>query len=342
MEYLQASKESLLCNQDSNANFLSLMNAIPEGLVVINSDGIISSANTKAISYLGYPLVGMRWLAVIDRSFAPRADDGHEVSLRDGKRLKISLKALEGNEGELIVLTDLTETRNLQDQISHLKYLSAMGEMVAALVHQVRTPLSAALLYASNLQNKNIHESDRCIFNQKLLNRLHDLEKQVNNLLLFAREDRLSLKKISLHNVLIDSIKTIEPICSNAKAKVIYKCSDESCKYNIKGNHDLLVSVLTNIFINSVEAGCSNIKIRIKYNADFYYVLIDDDGCGVNSDFYEKIKEPFFTNKSCGTGLGLSVANKIVKNHNGVIKVQRSDLFLTGMNITLVFPEFIQ
>ena len=90
---------------------------------------------------MGEPLENERWLDVIHRAFSPKDDDGHEVSLKDGRRVKLAISA--SDLGQLILITDLTETRLLQSRLSDLQRLSSLGKMVASLAHQVRTPLSA-------------------------------------------------------------------------------------------------------------------------------------------------------------------------------------------------------
>ena len=78
---------------------------LPTG-VVLDGRGMIAKANQIAISMLGEPLEGEKWLTVIQRSFSPRQDDGHEVSLRDGRKVKLSITPLVEEKGQLIVITD--------------------------------------------------------------------------------------------------------------------------------------------------------------------------------------------------------------------------------------------
>src|SRR3990167_8136157 len=121
--------------------------------------------------------------------FAPREDDGHEISLKDGRRLAMATRSLNGEPGQLILLTDLTETRRLQEQLSRHERLSALGRMVASLAHQIRTPLSAALLYASHLTEQVLPVDQQQRFASRLKERLHELEHQVRDMLVFARGD---------------------------------------------------------------------------------------------------------------------------------------------------------
>ncbi|MGS0728616.1 PAS domain-containing protein, partial [Shewanella sp. 0m-11] len=91
-----------------------ILQAMPSGVVIINGDGMVTDANPVAIELLGSPLEGLRWLQIINRAFSPQDDDGHEVSLRNGRRVKLAITPLTPEPGQLIVLTDLTETRLLQ------------------------------------------------------------------------------------------------------------------------------------------------------------------------------------------------------------------------------------
>src|SRR5690606_27203798 len=165
----------------------SLLDLLPGGVIVIDGQGVVREANPVALELLGEPLEGLLWREVISRSFAPRKDDGHEISLKDGRRVSIATRSLNGEPGQLILLNDLTETRRLQDQLARHERLSSLGRMVASLAHQIRTPLSAALLYASHLAEQVLPTEQQQRFAGRLKERLHELEHQVRDMLVFAR-----------------------------------------------------------------------------------------------------------------------------------------------------------
>ena len=150
----QTQQQELASLKQQASRLNHLLQVMPAGVVVIDGQGIVRQANEQAKVFLGEPLEGELWRTIIARSFKPRADDGHEVSLYDGRRVKLSITPLVNEPGQLIVLTDLTETRQLQARLSHLQRLSSLGKMVASLAHQIRTPLSAGMLYAANLTRK--------------------------------------------------------------------------------------------------------------------------------------------------------------------------------------------
>ena len=91
----------------------------------------MAEANPAAEDFLGTPLIGQPWFEIISRSFAPRGDDGHEVSLKDGRRVSLMTRAMDSEPGQLVLLTDQTETRLLQGRVSHYQRLSEMGRMMS-------------------------------------------------------------------------------------------------------------------------------------------------------------------------------------------------------------------
>nr|BFE90467.1 hypothetical protein GCM10020185_10030 [Pseudomonas brassicacearum subsp. brassicacearum] len=185
---VSAQRMQELAEKERLANRLqNLLDLLPGGVIVIDAHGRVREANPAACELLGLPLEGELWRHVIARCFAPREDDGHEVSLKDGRRLSISTRSLDAEPGQLVLLNDLTETRHLQDQLARHERLSSLGRMVASLAHQIRTPLSAALLYASHLTEQQLPMETQQRFAGRLKERLHELEHQVRDMLVFAR-----------------------------------------------------------------------------------------------------------------------------------------------------------
>ena len=134
----------------------SLLQMLPAGVLQLDENGVVVQSNRAADDLLLGPagvrrLAGQRWRQLIQRCFKPRHDDGHEISLVDGRRVSLRTAAMTNERGQLVLLTDMTETRALQAQLSQHERLSAMGKMVASLAHQIRTPLAAATLYAGHL-----------------------------------------------------------------------------------------------------------------------------------------------------------------------------------------------
>ena len=144
---VSAQRMAELAEKERLANRLQhLLDLLPGGVIVIDDRGRVREANPAACELLGLPLEGELWRHVITRCFAPREDDGHEISLIDGRRLSISTRSLDAEPGQLVLLNDLTETRRLQDQLARHERLSSLGRMVASLAHQICTALWAGLM----------------------------------------------------------------------------------------------------------------------------------------------------------------------------------------------------
>ena len=240
----------------------TLLNALPAGVVVLDSQGVVTQANPAAIALLGEPLGGARWVDVIRRCFAPRRDDGHEVSLKDGRRVSIEIRTMENQPGQLILLTDLTETRHLQAQLAHAQRLSAMGRMVASLAHQIRTPLSAAILYGGHLGQEDLDEEMRQRCASRLMSRLTHLEQQVRDMLIFARGETRLAEELSagkLVSALASAVEGIRPV-PGAEVTLQPEVSDE-CR--LMCNRDALVGACTNLVNNSLEAGASRVAVQV-------------------------------------------------------------------------------
>ena len=298
----------------------SLLDLLPGGVIVIDGQGVVREANPVARSLLGLPLVGMLWRQVIARNFAPREDDGHEISLKDGRRLSIATRSLHAEPGQLVLLTDLTETRRLQDQLSRHERLSALGRMVASLAHQIRTPLSAALLYASHLTEQVLPVEQQQRFAGRLKERLHELEHQVRDMLIFARGE-LPLPDRLAPKALFDALRAAaEPHVLDMQVR--WQCDSRAGE--LLCNRDTLVGSVLNLIENAIQAGGreARLKIHLYSRGESLRLCISDNGPSIDSVTLARLGEPFFTTKTTGTGLGLAVVKAVARAHQGDVQLR--------------------
>ncbi|MDF7794042.1 sensor histidine kinase [Pseudomonas syringae] len=305
-----------LAEKERLANRLqNLLDLLPGGVIVIDGMGVVREANPAAIDLLGQPLLGMLWRHVISRCFAPRDDDGHEVSLKDGRRLSIATRSLDAEPGQLVLLNDLTETRHLQEQLARHERLSSLGRMVASLAHQIRTPLSAAMIYASHLTEQELPVETQQRFAARLKDRLHELEHQVRDMLVFARgelplTDRLTPGALfqALQNAATTHVQGVS---------VRWQC--DSIDGELLCNRDTLVGALLNLIENAVQAsaGRTLLKVHAYSRGNELRICFSDNGSGIDKAALARIGEPFFTTKTTGTGLGLAVVTAVSRAHQG-------------------------
>lgn len=293
----------------------SLVDLLPGGVIVIDGAGVVREANPVAIELLGEPLEESLWRDVIARSFAPRKDDGHEISLKDGRRVSIATRSLNGEPGQLVLLTDLTDTRRLQEKLARHERLSSLGRMVASLAHQIRTPLSAALLYASHLGRGGLSKDQHQRFAGRLKDRLHELEHQVRDMLIFARgelplDDRLAPSDLfaALRDAAEMKLRDVSVRWQCDVAGGLLLC-----------NRDTLVGALLNLIENALQAAQDIVRLKVHLYArdQRLIVAVSDNGTGMDPATLARVTDPFFTTKTTGTGLGLAVVQSIARAHSG-------------------------
>jgi two-component system, sensor histidine kinase FlrB len=298
----------------------SLLNFLPGGVVVLDSSGYVSESNPVAIELLGEPLEGELWRDVIQRSFAPRQDDGHEVSLRDGRRISIQTRNL-GVDGQIILLTDQTETRRLQSELSRHERLSALGKMISALAHQIRTPLSAAMLYAGHLCDSKLDAEKQQQFSQKVLSRLHNIERQIQDMLFYVKGELPLNDVISVNELEQSLIEAMEAPLITSQSNCEW--NNQAGEYYVKCNRDALIGALLNLVNNAIQAVDRHAQLKINFilkksEKNLQLVIqILDQGPGMPAELLAKVGDLFVTTKAQGTGLGLSVVQAVVRAHAG-------------------------
>ncbi|MBF0265371.1 MAG: PAS domain-containing protein [Gammaproteobacteria bacterium] len=302
----------------------TLLNALPAGVVVVDGHGIVNECNPAAIALLGEPLLGESWREVISQSFRS-VHSGQDVITVNNRIVNISTCPLgEGFPGQIILLQDVTNDRQMQLQLEQHKRLATMGQMAAQLAHQIRTPIASALLYASHLKKSNLSEVHRIKFADKILNRIQNLEKLIKDMLLFSKngmEQVDQIKVIELFEMVKQELPVNEAITSNIHEKL------QGDKY-ILGNSHLLLSSICNLIDNALQVTNINhpevnfeVISKIRGMVDF---IIRDNGSGIDNAIKNKIFDPFFTTKDSGTGLGLAVVKAIAQAHEGNVWIDKT------------------
>jgi two-component system sensor histidine kinase FlrB len=364
-ELLASNKEKMRASADKEnlaTRLEHLLDLLPGGVVVIDSLGNVEQCNPAAIEFLGEGLLGRCWLAVIEQCFSPQIDDGHEISLKDGRRLSIVTRSMDdgtpaGKKGQIILLTDQTHTRELQDQLSRRDRLSTMGKMVAYLAHQIRTPLSSAMLYGGHLKNPDLEEPRRGEFATRLLRQLRNVERQISDLLIFARGEETTSQEITVTDLFGRLQREIEVSETFSKVKINYHNLAVSAKLNC--NPQTLISAILNLVNNSREAcqdsveGSNNesgqdvgqenkhffkpveVTIGAQVQRQKLIISITDNGPGIEPSSIGRVLEPFYSTRAKGTGLGLAVVQAVAKSLGGNLTLHSLE---KGLRVKLILP----
>jgi len=227
-------------------------------------------------------------------------------------------------KGYLFIEVDITEQKKLEEQLLKSEKLAALGKMAAVLAHEIKTPLTSIKMNTDIIAEElqlNPEERENIAIIQTEINRLNSLVKDV---LQFSRQMELDFSEFNL----FDLVETIKNQLYNKLKDKNISLINNSDKVNLTADRDKLTQVFLNLIENSIEAclpdrqaigsdGEIKLTSQVDENKNQIRILVTDTGSGISSDV--KVFEPFFTTKSSGTGLGLSVAQKIIEQHNGKI-----------------------
>lgn len=318
----QDKQEEVKKNELLLAQFQQLFQSMPVGVLMLNSNGIVVMANDSAIKLFDVELAGHSWGEIVPQSFAPKKDDGHEVSMVSGRRVRVETSSLGTTPGQLIILVDLTETHKLQQQLSHHERLSTMGKMVAALAHQIRTPLTSATLYAGHLQNQELPAAMKQKFADKLMGRLENIERQIRDMLIFSRSDIRLDYKVSCHDFSNELVTLVRDVCEQRQVTFEYINNVESDAI-IHCNKDTLIGALLNLLNNGIDAQDSEprMMLEVGLSNDVMAITFVDYGSGMTDEELTKVHEGFVTTKQHGTGLGLMVVKAVARAHHGLLEL---------------------
>lgn len=308
-----------------------LLETIPGAILVINGDGIVLESNSRATALLNQPLLGCCWASIVKREVRTGGSEDGNLHLRDGRWLSLSRRPLLEEPGEVLLLSDITESRQMSVLRQRQERLSSIGEMTATFAHQVRTPLASAMLYTAQL-DRNSEKQQRAV--QKITARLNDLGRMVNDMLGFAAGAVPSQESLNVFDLLSEVQGSIEPQLDDVTGlKIIV----DDRVLQVAANRDALKGALLNLVTNAVQA-CrhnDNLILSAAGGDGFVDIAVSDDGPGIPADIVPQVFEPFFTTRPQGTGLGLAVVKAVAAAHGGDVRVESSE---NGSCFTMRLP----
>ena len=315
-----------------------LLNALPAGVVVLDSVATVSEANPVASQMLGAAIIGSDW-PTLARAKLVATDSPDEWQLA-AQRVSIAESPLDSAGGRLLLIHDITVAHELKANLERNQRLAAMGEMAASLAHQLRTPLATALLYSSNLTQPELSDAARTRFAGKATEQLKRLERLIQDVLLFARGESIGRDVIAAASLIADCAQMIEPLCreKGIRFNVSYEVGDSI----ITGSRKALGGALLNLLENAVQAcevrteRSAEVRLGAVIAARQLRVSVRDTGGGIEPETQARIFEPFFTTRGQGTGLGLAIALGVVRAHGGTIEV--SSIPGEGSEFVMLLP----
>ena len=296
-----------------------LLNALPAGVVVLDSMAKVSEANPAARAMLGEAMIGGDWPALAGAQLASTdAPDEWQVGVR---RVSIAESPLDSAGGRILLIHDVTAAHSLKADLERNQRLAAMGEMAASLAHQLRTPLATALLYSANLAQPELSDAARARFAGKATEQLKRLERLIQDVLLFARGESIGRDAVVAAALISEAAQTLEPLC--LEKGVSFRVEVDAGETIIMGSRKALGGALVNLLENALQACDAGGEVMLSASVVGRRLRIGvrDTGPGIAPEAQARIFEPFFTTRGQGTGLGLAIALGVARAHGGTIEV---------------------
>jgi two-component system, sporulation sensor kinase A len=215
----------------------------------------------------------------------------------------------------LIIIKDITEHRKTEEQLQDLEKLSLIGQMAAGIAHEIRNPLTSIKGFTQLM--KEDPEKD---YAEIILNELSRIESIVGDLLVLAKPQASDLTNTDLVLLVNGVVKLLNP--QAILSDIIIEIKSDNPHLYIDCEKDKIKQVLINLIQNSIEAmeNGGAILMTISKEADSAAIKVIDHGIGIPEDRLSKLGEPFYSTKEKGTGLGLMICQKIIKNHGGALE----------------------
>ncbi|MBM7586602.1 two-component system, sporulation sensor kinase E [Bacillus pakistanensis] len=221
----------------------------------------------------------------------------------------------------LTVLRDVTDQMEMQEQLRKSDTLTVVGELAAGIAHEIRNPMTALKGFIQLLEN-SIGEQHAMYFHV-IKSELQRIESIITEFLILAKPQAVQYQETNLIKTMKDTVELL-----NAQAMMHNVQFNEYYQSNLStlyAEPNQLKQVFINIIKNAIEVmpkgGYISISIE-ETEEQQIHICIKDEGSGIPKDKVKKLGEPFYTTKERGTGLGLMVSFKIIKEHRGTVEVE--------------------
>jgi two-component system, sporulation sensor kinase E len=335
--------------------------SMTDGVIVVDKEHkiqLVNKASKRLIPFVTEDLINARlWKVVMDREISTffresltrqekvvdRAftlGNGHARTIACSLMPLVREKRIQGN---LIHIEDITEKRTREARLRRAESLAALTTLAAGVAHEIKNPLGSIGIHIQLIQ-KQMNDRDT-IETKDIRTYLNVINEEVNR----------------LNKVILDFLFAVRPINTELEIRDLNQVVSEMLqflKYELEEAHVTLDAklgqiprieldekyvkqALLNIIQNALSAmsGGGTLTVETRQDEDRVCVSISDTGAGISQDIMDKIFEPYFTTKDFGSGLGLTLVYKIVKEHNGDIYVDSKEGKGTTFSISFPIPQ---
>lgn len=335
-----------------------LVENMPIGLAAVDAKGLIVSFNQAAESVLRHrapevlgreasEVLPGKLLALTRRLEGERGIIEEEIDCPvEGGRtvpMDVSVSQLQVEDGAyggyLVLFRDLSEVRELKEEVERSRRLASLGRLAAGIAHEIRNPLSSIKGFATYFKERYRDNPDDQNTAGIMIQEVDRLNRVIGQLLEFARPMTVERRPYPIQQIIQHGLKMIEREAGEKGISIRTDLDPDIREVSV--DPDRINQVLLNLFLNAMEAmeGGGTLSVSLFRDAEGQGVKIavSDTGRGIGREELNHVFDPYFTTKQSGTGLGLAIVHRIIESHRGEARVESEPG--KGTTVILFLPE---
>lgn len=336
-----------------------LLDQLGEGVLAVDLQGTIVYANDEASRLLGLPPDAQGRAAGVALGALPevlellRAKGSAErARAHDGRQLVLRAHDLVGRRGRCIgralIVADESRLRVLEDNARRAEQLAQLGEMAAGIAHEVRNPLTSLRGCAQELADicSKLGQGDAAALARIMVGESDRLARIVGDFLAMSRLRAPVQRAVAIGPVL-DELRQLSRHRGDLPSGLVFVAEIEPGCPDAFADPDQLRQVLGNLVNNAFDAVLNVARPTVSVRArdagsgnplgvPAVEIVVVDNGCGIPPELHERVFAPFFSTKSQGTGLGLSLVSRIIREHEGALQLASG--VDAGATVTIHLP----
>ncbi|MBN1464132.1 PAS domain S-box protein [candidate division KSB1 bacterium] len=331
----------------------SMLENMSDGIVAINGNGDITLVNRAAEELFGMPasaLLGKPCNSVLP-PLCPYFQDGltsaqdrtypeEKLATPAGLLtvfLSVNVIRNDKDAADIVfaLIRNMTEIKRLEENLRRKDQITAMGQLASGVAHEIRNPLNAIGMIAQRLKSEfPMPDQDYAQLTTTIVNETRRINGIIQQFLQFARPAELVTSRLTIAQPVAEMVTLLQPQAEKKGVRIVNDCQAD---IQIYADADKLKQVLLNLGQNAIDA-CSQgdvITIACEAKDNALVLRVQDTGAGIPLQERDKIFNLYFTSKENGTGIGLSLVQQIISQHNGTIEVQSEENVGSTFTITL-------
>jgi len=353
--------QGLLARLIQEKGFLErVFEALKEGVVILDPDGVVTFLNAAAAGFfgldperaVGHPLSaqvrGLDWEGLARPGKTVSRD--LEVFYPENRYLNFYLAPISEDAGDaseplgfVMLVRDLTRSRREAEETLESERLNALTLLAAGVAHEIGNPLNSLDIHLQLLDRKlkKLPPGDRAPLRENLdtaRNEIRRLDTILRQFLQAIRPTTPQRSRQDLHELIHNTLRLLEPELEARNVQVTLDLAEKLPVIEVDG--DQFKQVFYNLLHNAyqaLEGEDGSIVVRSRFNDYEVDITIEDDGSGISPELMGALFEPYRSTKQSGTGLGLLIVRRIVREHGGEIAIESEEG--VGTRITLHLPR---